>query len=143
MHVTDWRGAYCAQIHGVKKHDLKDVIASIANAGGSTLGGCGDINRNIMTPPAPLADPAYQYAFQTSNYIADLFAPSSPAFMEVGHPLIPSSPHPLHIIHAALPRSSSIFSRLSGSHTSVLHPTPRRHIALFLAIHEKAFGIAL
>ena len=51
MHVTDWRGAYCAQIHGVKKHDLKDVIASIANAGGSTLGGCGDINRNIMTPP--------------------------------------------------------------------------------------------
>jgi hypothetical protein len=52
-------------------------------SGGSTLGGCGDINRNVMTPPAPLADPAYQYAFQTANMIADLFAPSSPAFAEV------------------------------------------------------------
>lgn len=80
--------APCLQIHGVKKHDLKSVIAAIANAGGSTLGGCGDINRNIMTPPAPLADPAYQYAFQTSNFIADLFAPESPAFMEVGAPFV-------------------------------------------------------
>ena len=26
----------------------------------------GDINRNIMTPPAPLSDPAYQHAFQVS-----------------------------------------------------------------------------
>ena len=52
------------QLHGVKKKDLKHVIASIARAGASTLGGCGDINRNIMTPPAPLSDPAYQHAFQ-------------------------------------------------------------------------------
>jgi len=71
------------QIHGVKKNNLKSVIAAIANAGGSTLGGCGDINRNIMSPPAPLADAAYQYAFQTANYIADLLAPSSPAFAEL------------------------------------------------------------
>jgi sulfite reductase (ferredoxin) len=48
------------QLHGVKKKDLKHVIASIAKVGGSTLGGCGDINRNIMTPPAPLSDPGKQ-----------------------------------------------------------------------------------
>jgi hypothetical protein len=65
-----------------------DILKSSAtysafHTGGSTLGGCGDINRNVMTPPAPLADPAYQYAFQTANMIADLFAPSSPAFAEV------------------------------------------------------------
>jgi sulfite reductase beta subunit-like hemoprotein len=29
-------------LHGVKKKDLKHVIASIARAGGSTLGGCGE-----------------------------------------------------------------------------------------------------
>jgi len=71
------------QLHGVKKKDLKHVIASIARAGASTLGGCGDINRNIMTPPAPLSDPAYQHAFQVSNYIAELFKPDSPAFGEL------------------------------------------------------------
>ncbi|EKX41980.1 sulfite reductase [Guillardia theta CCMP2712] len=71
------------QIHGIRKKDLKTVIASIANAGGSTLGGCGDINRNVMTPPAPVSDPAYQNAFQTANYIAELFKPSSPSFAEL------------------------------------------------------------
>lgn len=36
-----------------------------------------------MTPPAPLSDPAYQHAFQASNYIAELFKPSGPAFAEL------------------------------------------------------------
>ena len=74
----------CGQIHGVKKQNLKTVIAAIANAGSSTLGGCGDINRNIMAPPAPLTnDPAYQYVFDTSNVIAELFRPSSQSFAEL------------------------------------------------------------
>jgi sulfite reductase beta subunit-like hemoprotein len=68
----------------VRKHNLKTVIAAIANAGSSTLGGCGDINRNIMAPPAPLTnDPAYQYVFDTSNVIAELFRPSSNSFAEL------------------------------------------------------------
>jgi len=71
------------QIHGVKKKDLKQVIANIANAGGSTLGGCGDINRNVMTPPVPLADPAYQHAYQAANFIGELFKPTSNAFAEL------------------------------------------------------------
>jgi sulfite reductase (ferredoxin) len=72
------------QIHGVRKHNLKTVIAAIANAGSSTLGGCGDINRNIMAPPAPFTnDPAYQYVFDTSNVIAELFRPSSQSFAEL------------------------------------------------------------
>merc|ERR1719456_1165540 len=44
------------QLHGVLKGDLKYVIRSIADIGGSTLGGCGDINRNIMTPPVKFAN---------------------------------------------------------------------------------------
>lgn len=71
------------QIHGVKKANLKTVIANIANAGGSTLGGCGDINRNVMTPPVPLADPAYQHAYQAANFIGELFKPQSQAFAEL------------------------------------------------------------
>jgi sulfite reductase (ferredoxin) len=61
----------------------RQVIANIANAGGSTLGGCGDINRNVMTPPVPLADPAYQHAYQAANFIGELFKPQSQAFAEL------------------------------------------------------------
>ena len=68
----------------MRKHNLKAVIAAIANAGSSTLGGCGDINRNTMAPPAPFTnDPAYQHVFDTTNVIAELFRPSSPSFAEL------------------------------------------------------------
>eukprot|EP00960_Hanusia_phi_P070630 767352-Hanusia_phi.AAC.7 len=62
------------QIHGIRKKDLKTVIGAIANAGGSTLGGCGDINRNVMTPPAPVSDPGVENV---------MFKPSSPSFAEL------------------------------------------------------------
>eukprot|EP00292_Cryptomonas_paramecium_P004146 CAMPEP_0113711836 /NCGR_PEP_ID=MMETSP0038_2-20120614/31010_1 /TAXON_ID=2898 /ORGANISM="Cryptomonas paramecium" /LENGTH=684 /DNA_ID=CAMNT_0000638201 /DNA_START=65 /DNA_END=2119 /DNA_ORIENTATION=+ /assembly_acc=CAM_ASM_000170 len=72
------------QIHGVRKHNLKTVIAALANAGSSTLGGCGDINRNIMAPPAPFVNnPAYDHVFDVSNVIAELFKPSAPSFAEL------------------------------------------------------------
>jgi sulfite reductase (ferredoxin) len=41
------------QIHGILKKNLKTVFASIIRNMGSTLGACGDLNRNIMAPPAP------------------------------------------------------------------------------------------
>jgi sulfite reductase (ferredoxin) len=53
------------QLHGVAKHDLKHVIKSIMDVGSSTVGGCGDVNRNIMTTPAPITHkPEYVYARQ-------------------------------------------------------------------------------
>jgi sulfite reductase (ferredoxin) len=41
------------QLHGILKKNLKTVLASIVNSMGSTLGACGDINRNVMAPTAP------------------------------------------------------------------------------------------
>ena len=41
------------QLHGVLKQDLKTVFSSVIKAMGSTLGACGDVNRNVMSPPAP------------------------------------------------------------------------------------------
>merc|ERR1719159_601825 len=62
------------QLHGVLKGDLKHVIKSIADIGGSTLGGCGDINRNIMTPPVKLVnDPAYGVCDEYASILGDLF----------------------------------------------------------------------
>jgi len=36
------------QIHGILKQNLKTAIASIIRNMGSTLGACGDLNRNVM-----------------------------------------------------------------------------------------------
>lgn len=45
------RQAY--QLHGVLKHDLKTVFSTVIKNLGSTLGACGDVNRNVMGPAAP------------------------------------------------------------------------------------------
>ncbi|CAM9212382.1 unnamed protein product, partial [Phaeothamnion confervicola] len=51
------------QLHGVAKHNLKTVIKTLMDIGSSTVGGCGDVNRNIMTTPAPITHKLeYHYA---------------------------------------------------------------------------------
>ena len=72
------------QIHGILKKNLQEVIKSILNNMGSTLSACGDVNRNIMSPPAPFKNkPEYQYAFEYANNIADLLNPQSGAYYEI------------------------------------------------------------
>ncbi|MEM1425991.1 MAG: sulfite reductase, ferredoxin dependent, partial [Cyanobacteria bacterium P01_H01_bin.130] len=69
------------QLHGILKKNLKTVIANIVNNMGSTLGACGDLNRNVMAPPAPYRDrPEYQYARTYANNIADLLTPQTGAY---------------------------------------------------------------
>ena len=41
------------QLHGVLKQDLKTVFSSVIKNMGTTLGACGDVNRNVLAPPAP------------------------------------------------------------------------------------------
>jgi sulfite reductase (ferredoxin) len=51
---------------------------------GSTLGACGDLNRNVMAPPAPFKNrPEYQYAWEYANNIADLLRPQTGAYYEI------------------------------------------------------------
>jgi sulfite reductase (ferredoxin) len=72
------------QLHGVLKQNLKTVIASIVKSMGSTLGACGDLNRNVMAPPAPFKNrPEYQYAWEYANNIADLLTPQTGAYYEI------------------------------------------------------------
>jgi sulfite reductase (ferredoxin) len=72
------------QIHGVLKKNLKKVIASIVKNMGSTLGACGDLNRNVMAPPAPFKNsPAYQYTWEYADKIADLLTPQTGAYYEI------------------------------------------------------------
>ena len=72
------------QIHGVLKQNIKVVIQNILKNMGSTLSACGDVNRNVLSPPAPFKNkPEYQYAFQYANNIADLLNPQSGAYYEI------------------------------------------------------------
>jgi sulfite reductase (ferredoxin) len=72
------------QLHGILKHDLKATIAEIVKNMGSTLGACGDLNRNVMAPPAPFTDrPEYILARDYANRIADLLTPQTGAYYEI------------------------------------------------------------
>jgi sulfite reductase (ferredoxin) len=72
------------QLHGILKKNLKATIALIVKNMGSTLGACGDLNRNVMAPPAPFKNrPEYQYAWEYANNIADLLTPQTGAYYEI------------------------------------------------------------
>ena len=72
------------QMHGILKRDLKATLADIIRSMGSTLGACGDLNRNVMAPPAPYKNkPEYVLARQYATNIADLLTPQTPAYYEV------------------------------------------------------------
>ncbi len=71
------------QMHGVHKSDLKEVIASINENLGSTLGACGDINRNVMAPAAPFAAKPYAIAREAARSIAELLTPRTGGYYEI------------------------------------------------------------
>ncbi len=86
------------QIHGILKKNLKTVFSNIIRNMGSTLGACGDLNRNVMAPPAPYADrPEYVIARQYADRIADLLTPQTGAYYEIwldGEKLMTAEEHP-------------------------------------------------
>ncbi|AFY94470.1 sulfite reductase, ferredoxin dependent [Chamaesiphon minutus] len=86
------------QMHGILKKNLKPAITAIVQNMGSTLGACGDLNRNVMAPPAPFKNkPEYRYALTYADRIADLLTPQSGAYYEVwldGEKVISGEPAP-------------------------------------------------
>ena len=72
------------QLHGILKANLQATIAAIIENLGSTLGACGDLNRNVMAPPAPFKDkPEYIIAREYADRIADLLRPQTEAYYEI------------------------------------------------------------
>lgn len=70
------------QFHGVLKRDIKAHIRAINESLLTTLGACGDVNRNVMSCPAPTPGVREQMA-QTARAIAAHLAPRSGAYHEV------------------------------------------------------------
>ncbi|KAL9248367.1 hypothetical protein vseg_021696 [Gypsophila vaccaria] len=71
------------QLHGVLKQNMKTVMGTIIRNMGSTLGACGDLNRNVLAPPAPLAQKDYLFAQETAENIAALLTPQSGFYYDV------------------------------------------------------------
>jgi sulfite reductase (ferredoxin) len=86
------------QLHGILKKNLKPTIAAIVRSMGSTLGACGDLNRNVMSPPAPFRkNNQYEYAREYANRIADLLTPQTGAYYEIwidGEKYVSGQEHP-------------------------------------------------
>jgi len=72
------------QFHGVLMTDLKKTIAEINDCLLSTLGACGDVERNVMACPAPIDDGGIRAELQeTASLIATHLAPRSRAYHEI------------------------------------------------------------
>ncbi len=80
LRITSRQGL---QLHGVLKSNLKATIARINEVQLSTLGACGDVNRNVMCCPAPFQNPIYDEMQAMAARIADHFAPRTGAYHEI------------------------------------------------------------
>ena len=71
------------QLHGVIKHDLQGTLRGLNAALVSTLGACGDVERNVMACPAPFGDPVREQLQAVASAIAEHLAPRTPAYHEI------------------------------------------------------------
>jgi sulfite reductase (ferredoxin) len=71
------------QFHGVLKGDLKATIKAINDCLLTTLGACGDVERNVMACPAPLNDPVRIELQNWADRIAREFAPRTTAYHDI------------------------------------------------------------
>ena len=72
------------QFHGVLKDHLRETIAGINATLLTTLGACGDVNRNVMCCPAPLHfNGVREQMQQTAAELAQHLAPKTHAYHEI------------------------------------------------------------
>jgi sulfite reductase (ferredoxin) len=71
------------QLHGVLKGDLKSSIRAINEAMLTTLGGCGDVERNIMCCPEPLAGRFHAEVHKAISRVVAELTPHTGAYHEI------------------------------------------------------------
>jgi sulfite reductase (ferredoxin) len=71
------------QLHGVLKGDLKRAIRAINDSLLTTLGGCGDQERNIMCCPAPWNDRLHADVHKTLAALVTGLTPTTRAYTEI------------------------------------------------------------
>jgi sulfite reductase (ferredoxin) len=80
LRITSRQGL---QLHGVLKGNLKRAIARINEVQLSTLGACGDVNRNVMCCPAPYQKNIYRQTQALADQLAEHFAPKTTSYHDI------------------------------------------------------------
>src|SRR5580698_180615 len=65
------------QFHGVLKQNMKSTLGEINESLVTTLGACGDINRNVLSCPAPLPDPTRKLMQEQCDDVARTLTPKA------------------------------------------------------------------
>jgi sulfite reductase (ferredoxin) len=91
------------QLHGVPKADLGSMIRTINEVLLSTLAACGDVERNVLTCPAPIRDGVRDAMQHDADAFASHFAPRTTGYYDVwldgeklDNPLLPK-PGPIEV----------------------------------------------
>lgn len=71
------------QLHGIYKSNLKEVIRRTNEVQMSTLGACGDVNRNVMCCPAPYKNKIYDDIQAMADTVSEHFLPRTSAYHEL------------------------------------------------------------
>jgi sulfite reductase (ferredoxin) len=71
------------QLHGVLKGDIKKSIRAINDSLLTTLGGCGDVERNIMCCPEPLDTPFHAEVQRSISAMVAELTPRTRAYHEI------------------------------------------------------------
>jgi sulfite reductase (ferredoxin) len=71
------------QFHCIVKENLKPHIAAINELLLTTLGGCGDVVRNVMCSPAPIKDVIHEKLFADADLISRHTLPKTSAYHEI------------------------------------------------------------
>ena len=71
------------QFHCIVKSHLKPFIAAINRILLSTLGGCGDVVRNVITCPAPIKDTIHSTLEEASYLLAKEHAPKTDGYWDI------------------------------------------------------------
>ncbi len=71
------------QLHGVLKWNMKTAIQQINEALLSTLGACGDVNRNVMCNPNPHQSHIHAEVYEWSKKLSEHLSPQTNAYHEI------------------------------------------------------------
>jgi len=71
------------QFHGFIKYDLKKAIQAMDKALLDSIGGCGDVNRNVMCDPDPTNSEVHAQVFPWAKKISEHLLPKSRAYHEI------------------------------------------------------------
>jgi sulfite reductase (NADPH) hemoprotein beta-component len=87
------------QYHGILKHHLKPLIQRINQAMIDSIGGCGDVNRNVLCNPNPAHGALHREVYGWARRISEHLLPKTRAYHEIwldGEPVAGGESEPIY-----------------------------------------------